>query len=111
MLSVICVIIAVLGLILILLSVLPYTATYAPHGVPAGIALVVVGVILYIVLALFAHPASTYDNPSDSPPHSGYALLSGVAGAGCADTPTGSVARTSTAEQRRAGTPGHGQVY
>lgn len=52
---------AVLGLILIILSVLPYTSAYVVHGLPAGIALVVIGVVLYIVLSLVVH-APVYDN-------------------------------------------------
>lgn len=58
MLVTICIILAVIGLILVILSVLPVTATFVPHGLHAGIALIVIGVVLYIILALFAHGSS-----------------------------------------------------
>lgn len=54
----ICVIIAVLGLILVILSIIPVTSAHIPGGVGAGIALIVVGILLYIVLSLLVHPAA-----------------------------------------------------
>lgn len=55
MLITICIILAVIGLLLVVLSVLPITATFIPHGLHAGIALIAIGVMLYIILALFSH--------------------------------------------------------
>lgn len=54
----ICIIVAVVGLILVVLSVIPGFPYPVPGGVAPGISLIVVGVILYIVLALLVHPVS-----------------------------------------------------
>lgn len=47
-----CVIVAVLGLLLILLSLIPPTAGYVPNGLGAGIALLIIGVVLWLILSL-----------------------------------------------------------
>jgi hypothetical protein len=60
MLATICIVLAVIGLILVILSVLPVTSTFIPQGLHAGIALIVIGVVLYIILALFAHTPALY---------------------------------------------------
>lgn len=54
-LSTLCIIVAVVGVILILLGLLTPTAGYVTNGTPAGISLLVIGVVLYIVIALLAH--------------------------------------------------------
>lgn len=54
----ICIIVAVVGLILVVLSVIPGFPYPVPGGVAPGISLIVVGIILYIVLALLVHPVS-----------------------------------------------------
>jgi hypothetical protein len=58
MLGTILIILAVIGVILVILSVLPGTAGLTPGGWHAGLALIVVAVVLYVVLALVAHGAA-----------------------------------------------------
>jgi hypothetical protein len=60
MLGTICIALAVIGLIIVILSVLPVTATFVPHGLNVGIALIFIGVMLYIILALFVHTPASY---------------------------------------------------
>lgn len=48
----VCVIVAVLGLLLVLLSLVPPTAGYVPNGLGAGIALLITGVVLWLLLTL-----------------------------------------------------------
>jgi len=55
LLATLCIFVAVFGVILIVLGILPYTATYVGRGVPAGIALLIIGIVLYILIALLAH--------------------------------------------------------
>ena len=50
MLTTLCVIVALIGVLLIVLGAIPPTAAYVPRGVPAGIALLVIGVVLYVIL-------------------------------------------------------------
>lgn len=51
-LTTVCAILAILGLIVCLLAILPPTAGRFPGGLSAGLTMVVVGVVLYVVLAL-----------------------------------------------------------
>lgn len=53
----ICVIVAVVGLILIILSVIP-GADFIPGGYRPGVALLVIGILLYVILTLVVHPAT-----------------------------------------------------
>jgi hypothetical protein len=52
-----CVIMAVIGLILIILGVIPGAGDLVPGGYRPGIVLLVLGIILYVVLSLVLHPA------------------------------------------------------
>lgn len=47
-----CVIVAILGVVLIALGLLPATSGHIPGGVGTGISLLAVGVVLYVVLAV-----------------------------------------------------------
>lgn len=57
MLETICLGLAVVGLILVILSVLPMVGGYLTYGVQTGVGLIVVGVVLYILLRLFTRSA------------------------------------------------------
>lgn len=50
--STLAVVAMVLGVVLILLGVLAPTARHVPNGVAAGIALLIIGAVLYIIVAL-----------------------------------------------------------
>lgn len=52
MLTTLCVIVALIGIVLIVLGLLPATKAHIPGGVGTGITLLVVGVLLYVVLAV-----------------------------------------------------------
>lgn len=54
-LTVVCAGIAVLGLALIVLGLIPATSRVVPNGMGSGIVLVLVGVVLYVMLALLVH--------------------------------------------------------
>lgn len=54
-LATLCIIVAIVGVILIVLGIVPTTAVYVGRGIPAGITLLVLGIVLYIVIALLAH--------------------------------------------------------
>lgn len=54
----ICVIIAVIGLLLVILSVIPGWPYPMPGGVAPGISLIILGIVLYVILALLVHPVS-----------------------------------------------------
>lgn len=54
-LTVVCAGIAVLGLALIVLGLIPTTSRVVPNGMGSGIVLVIVGVVLYVMLALLVH--------------------------------------------------------
>lgn len=47
-----CVVAMVLGIAFIILGVLAPTARYVPGGVPAGIALLIIGAIVYVLILL-----------------------------------------------------------
>lgn len=47
-----CIIAMVIGVVFIVLGVLAPTARYVPNGVAAGIALLVIGAIVYLVVLL-----------------------------------------------------------
>jgi len=49
-----CVIVAVVGVILIVLGFVPNTAGYVHNGTPAGITLLVIGIVLYLIISLLA---------------------------------------------------------
>jgi hypothetical protein len=53
MLGALCIALAVIGAVLILLGIVPATAAHVPRGLSAGIALLIVGVALYVILAGF----------------------------------------------------------
>jgi len=46
------IIVAVIGMLLIILGAIPVTAVYVPRGLPAGIALVIIGVLVYVILVV-----------------------------------------------------------
>lgn len=50
-----CVIVAFIGVVLIVLGFLPVTAGYVHRGTPAGISLLVIGIVLYVILSLLGH--------------------------------------------------------
>lgn len=52
MLELICIILALLGLMLILLAIVPPTREFVPNGLAAGLGMVIVAVILYVILRL-----------------------------------------------------------
>lgn len=52
MLTSLCLLVAILGVLAIVLGIIPQTARYVGGGVGAGIALLVVGVVLFVVLRL-----------------------------------------------------------
>lgn len=52
MITTLAVVCTVLGIILILLGAIRPTAGYIPGGVPAGVALLVTGVVILVVLVL-----------------------------------------------------------
>ena len=53
-----CIVAMVLGIVFIILGVLAPTARYVPNGVAAGIALLIIGALVYIVIALVGGSAS-----------------------------------------------------
>lgn len=53
-----CIIVSVVGVLLILFGALAPTSVYVPQGIPAGITLLVIGIVLYVILTLIIHPVS-----------------------------------------------------
>lgn len=50
-----CVVVAFIGVVLIVLGFLPATTGYVVNGTPAGITLLVIGIVLYVILSLLGN--------------------------------------------------------